>query len=146
MWHNMEKNIKSSLTFQNYVVDYLEFKNNVEFNGEEVKVDFEIAPDFEINEDKTEMIVILNLVIFRDAENLNLPFEMSLRVFGVFSMNVEDENIERYKRNAVAILYPYIRAIVTNYTANANVNPLMLPTINVNKLIDIKEENKKKQN
>ncbi|WP_342756720.1 protein-export chaperone SecB [Kineothrix sedimenti] len=142
----MEKNIKSSLTFQNYVVDYLEFKNNVEFNGEEVKVDFEIAPDFEINEDKTEMIVILNLVIFRDAENLNLPFEMSLRVFGVFSMNVEDENIERYKRNAVAILYPYIRAIVTNYTANANVNPLMLPTINVNKLIDIKEENKKKQN
>ena len=146
MWHNMEKNIKSSLTFQSYVVDYLEFKNNVEFNGEEVKVDFEIAPDFEINEDKTEMIVILNLVIFRDAENLNLPFEMSLRVFGVFSMNVEDENIERYKRNAVAILYPYIRAIVTNYTANANVNPLMPPTINVNKLIDIKEENKKKQN
>ena len=50
-------------------------------------------------------------------------------------------NPETLKANAIAILYPYVRAIVSTYTANANITPLILPPINVNKLIKDQEEN-----
>ena len=45
-------------------------------------------------------------------------------------------------KNAIAILYPYVRALISTYTANANINPLILPAINVNKLIENSEDKK----
>ena len=62
---------------------------------------------------------------------------MELIIEGTFLINEEDNevSIDRYQGNAIAILYPYARAIVSTYTANTNVTPLILPTINVNKFI-----------
>ena len=40
----------------------------------------------------------------------------------------------------VAILYPYARALVSTYTSNANIAPLILPTINVNQFLKNKEK------
>lgn len=61
---------------------------------------------------------------------------------GFFRVEDENNEVDKFKPNAVAIMYPYIRAIVTNYTANANVNPLILPVININALIRDKMKNK----
>lgn len=33
-------------------------------------------------------------------------------------------------------MYPYIRSVVSTYTSMANVPPLMLPVINVNKYLE----------
>ena len=44
--------------------------------------------------------------------------------------------------NAIAILYPYIRSIVSVYTSSINVPPLILPVINVNALIEQLENEK----
>lgn len=35
---------------------------------------------------------------------------------------------------------PYVRALVSSFTANANVTPLILPTVNINKLLDKGEQ------
>lgn len=48
----------------------------------------------------------------------------------------EKQKEELTTKNTVAILFPYIRALVSNYTANANVPPLILPPINVSKILD----------
>ena len=65
------------------------------------------------------------------------PFEMSVEIEGYFKGNLEDkdQDIAQYSKNAVAILFPYVRALVSTFTANANVTPLILPTVNVNKLL-----------
>lgn len=130
-----KNNIRSSLSFLNYIVDYVELKNNPMFNETEVEVDFDITTEFDINKEKTNMMVIINVELFKDAEINNYPFEMNLRVFGLFGMNIGDDDIQKYKTNAVAIMYPYIRSLVTTFTANSNMSPLLLPAINVNKLI-----------
>ena len=65
---------------------------------------------------------------------------MEMEVVGFFSIsNVSEEQIENFKPNAVAILFPYVRALISSYTANANVTPLILPPINVNQLLRSKK-------
>lgn len=81
----------------------------------------------------------MKVIIYEDAVENNKPFEMRIELTGYFI--VEGSEPERFKANAIAILYPYIRSIVSTYTANANITPLLLPAINVNKLIEDQKEN-----
>ena len=93
-----------------------------------------------IKADKNTMIVNLITYIFEDAEENNFPFEMRVDISGYFVM--QGEQIERFTANAIAILYPYIRAIVSTYTASANISPLILPAINVNAMLKNKKDKK----
>lgn len=130
------KEIKSNLRFENYIVDYVEFKNNPDFEGEETSLEFE--PEVEFHVEDNELLVFLTINVFKDAAKHNYPFEMRVSVVGYFVIS-EQEDIEKYKVNAVAVLFPYIRSIISTYTAVANVNPLILPTVNINKMLSEKE-------
>ena len=134
----MEK-YQSVLRFIRYEVNEIYFKNNANFklNKDGTPIDLKIIPTVDI-EDKN-MNITLQIVIFEGAEQTNKPFEMKVNITGYFM--AEGCNPETLKANAIAILDPYVRAIVSTYTANANITPLILPTINVNKLIEDQEEN-----
>lgn len=136
----MQKDIKSNLRFVNYIVDYVEFSYNAGSNKEEeFEVDFNVDTDFDIIEDNKKMIVYLTVEIFKDAIKKGYPFNFKLRLAGFFEMIDAEGKIDSFKNNAIAILYPYVRSLVTSYTANANVVPLILPTININKFIENKK-------
>lgn len=126
------KEIKSVLRFEHYIVDYINFKNNPEFEGEETTIDF--VPKAEFNVEGNDLLIFLTIDVFRDAVKHNYPFEMTVSVVGYFTIT-NDENVEKYKTNAVAVLFPYVRSIISTYTAAANVNPLILPTVNINKML-----------
>ena len=130
------KEIRSELKFINYVVDSVEFRNNPDFEGEEIALDFK--PSVEFNIDGNDLLVFLTVHVFDDAEKNDYPFEMSVSVVGYFKL-ITDENIEKYKANAVAVLFPYVRSIISTYTAAANINPLILPTVNINKMLKVDE-------
>lgn len=134
----MEK-YESVLRFIRYEVNEIYFKKNMNFksNNEGTAIDLKIKPSIEINDE--HMNVTLQIEIFEDAKQNNKPFEMEVNLTGYFI--TEGCNPETLKANAVAILYPYVRAIISTYTANANITPLILPIINVNKLIKDQEEN-----
>ena len=84
--------------------------------------------------------ITLIVDIFKDALKNNYPFEMNLEMTGFFE--TENGESDKFIKNAIAILYPYVRALISTYTANANINPLILPAINVNKLIENSEDKK----
>lgn len=130
---------KGVISFSNYEVKKVMFALNDRFTGQEVNIDFDVSSSVEVDEKNTEMRVNLDVDIFKDAEKNNYPFEMSISLRGYFQ-NETDEKIEKYTANAIAILYPYVRALVSTYTANANVAPLLLPTINVNKMLQNKKD------
>ena len=67
------------------------------------------------------------------------PFEMKVDITGTFETQGESPKV--FQANAIAILYPYIRAIVSTYTSAANTQPLILPAINVNAMLE--KQNKK---
>ncbi len=85
------------------------------------------------------MSIVLNVDIFKGVEDA--PFYMEIEIIGYFELQGEDD-ITRYEANAIAIMYPYLRAIVSTYTASANIAPVILPAINVNAMLKRnKEEN-----
>lgn len=137
-----KESYESSMKFINYFVENIEFKNNLNFEEGEVSIDFDVSPEFLKGDDERDLIVVLDVSVFKDAVQHNYPFEMNVRMVGFFRVEDENNEVDKFKPNAVAIMYPYIRAIVTNYTANANVNPLILPVININALIKDKMKNK----
>jgi preprotein translocase subunit SecB len=133
----MLKNYESKLKFINYVVDTVEFRNNPNFEANEVSIDFNIRPEY-INDDG-DLIVILEVDVFKDAVANNYPFELSIRMIGYFKLEGEGD-ADKFRENALAIMYPYVRALVTGYTSNSNVSPLILPVINVNAMFNRNEK------
>lgn len=129
------ENLKSALIFNKYVVDKVSFIRNENYDFEQ-KTNINFSIDKDVKKSENKMQITLNTKIFENAKKNNYPFEMEVQITGFFL--VENENGIDFEPNAIAILYPYIRAIVSTYTANANVNALILPPINVNKLFDKK--------
>lgn len=131
------KKIKSSLMFRGYVVDEVKFKINEKFdNSKPVEIDFDIEDNIQFDENNLQMAVELKLEVFKEMKRNNYPFYISVILTGLFETS--DENIESYRPNAISILYPYLRSLVSTYTANANVSTLILPPINVIKYINSK--------
>ena len=126
---------KSKLIFKKYIVDEIVFKYNKEFKNKPVEIIFDIDKKINYENDK-KMNVSLKVKIFE--ENEKYPFYMMVSITGFFEIENNDEGIN-FEPNAIAILYPFIRSIVSTYTASANVMPLILPVINVNKYLEDKQ-------
>lgn len=134
------------LNFKNYKVVAMKYQlNDNFFNKEQDRRSFNYSPNLKINfttEEENKALVRIGF----DSEN-ELPFDINVIIEGEFEYNSEDDETkigfeELLKKNATAILFPYLRAIVTQLTSMGNVYPpLILPTINVSALLD--EENNK---
>lgn len=128
-----------SLKFEKYFVDFVEFKRNENFtNPSSVTIDLNIASDVEYKSDN-KAIVRLKLKVFEDEFNDNIPFSITVNISGIFLVDNPNKDKLLIEQNALAILFPYARAIITNYTANANITPLILQPINVVSYIEHKK-------
>lgn len=130
---------ESKLTFRRYIVNNISFESNENFSGEDMDVNVNFDIDTDIKYEGNNMSVTLIVDICKEKEG-NYPFSMHVALTGLFEVIDNDEKIN-FEPHAIAILYPYIRSLITTYTSNANVIPLILPTINVNKLLE--DKNKK---
>lgn len=137
----MKENINSIFKFEQYIVKSINFNYNLDSEEDDYEIDFSVNPNF-ITMGTDHLIVELEVRIF-DKPDKAYPFKLDLELVGFFECkNCSENDIEEFKPNAVAILYPYVRSLVTSITANANTNPLILPTINTNKLLDKEQNNK----
>lgn len=128
----------SSLRFINYIVNNVKFKSNKIQDDKKVwKLNFDIINSTKVNKERTKMEIMLKLNVFKGQEES--PFNMEVEISGFFELEGEDD-ITRYEANAIAIMYPYLRAIVSTYTASANIAPVILPAINVNAMLKRKKE------
>ena len=96
---------------------------------------FEIKPMFsrqirQANENPKINIVILECKI-KSTEESPKPFNLHVRFMGVFEVNnmQTDEDKRIFAINATETMFPYLRAAVTNLTADALINPLTLPVV-----------------
>ena len=123
------------ISFLGYDVLKIDFKKNENYNGESVELDTDLSVNIRTNKDNSKMAVEMTIKIF-DDEKMEYPFRLEVIVVGQFESDGDvKNNVREFLANAVAILFPYVRALVTNCTANANVVPLILPTINTNNLV-----------
>ncbi len=113
--------------------DELSFKVNPVKATPDTK--FEIKPLFSrqirhVTENPKINIVVLECKI-ESTEESPKPFNLLVRFVGVFEVqNMEsDEDKRIFAINATETIFPYLRAAVTNLTADALVNPLTLPVV-----------------
>ncbi|NFE74680.1 hypothetical protein FC758_12325 [Clostridium botulinum] len=136
-------NINSTLKFENYIVENIEFKANFECSGDKYDIEFDFDSEYSIEENK--FILHLETVIFPEAIKNDYPFTMRVKIAGLFEIdpNIDEKTKKSFiEKNSVAILFPYLRALVSVYTSNANVGNFMLPPINVVKYLENKRKNK----
>ncbi|MCV2232637.1 protein-export chaperone SecB [Paracholeplasma manati] len=75
----------------------------------------------------TELIFLV-----KDTLDVQYPLNMTIALRGVFEFEpkeAEADIIEFLKKDAVHILYPYLRSTVTNLTTAAMLPPLFIPFV-----------------
>ena len=60
-------------------------------------------------------------------------FDLNVTLVGQFVLDAG--MVDKLKANAVAVMFPYLRSQVTLLTTQPNILPIVLPTININKLL-----------
>ena len=120
-------------TLKGLTADELYFKVNPIKATADTK--FEIKPLFsrqirQANENPEINVVMLECKI-ESKEDEPKPFNLTVRLMGVFEVKnmTSDDDRRIFAINATETMFPYLRAAVTNLTADALVNPLTLPIV-----------------
>ena len=131
---------KSVLRFEKYIVDKVYYKTNESCMNEAEEIDLSFDFETKAKYENNQMVIELVATIFQNAEENNYPFEMEVVLKGYFRVKGIQNDIKLFEKNAIAIMFPYLRAIVSTYTANANVAPVLLPAMNINEYFRKKYE------
>jgi len=106
------------------------------FDGE-VKLDMSnnIQISKGIDQNAQQAIVILRIGVFDGSSIDEVPFKIKVEIEGHFRWNESLEENETalnalLKQNSPAILYSYIRPLITMITVEANMPPLVIPLMN----------------
>ncbi len=127
-----------------YQVDKVEFAFNETFDfaaTESIELNQKFGREFKkIDDDHCKVTIGL---FIDEIENQPTPFTLKVEISGIFELKDWENNMQNLmKTNTIAILYPFLRALVATLTANVNIPPYILPVFNV---VSWFEENEKKK-
>lgn len=77
-----------------------------------------------------------------DSDFENADLKATVELAGNFIMMDGAEWDNRWNANAIAILIPYARAILSTITVQTGRPPIIIPTVNTNKLVNPDKEDK----
>ncbi|WFC04754.1 protein-export chaperone SecB [Lactiplantibacillus pentosus] len=124
------------LQFNGYRVENMSYQRNDQYRQTSKQIIFspEISSDIEKNGNN---ISVSLTVVVGALDKTETPFQATCSLVGSFVYNPEEDKANiglntLVQKNAVAILYPYIRAIISMLANSSNEFPgFNLPTINV---------------
>jgi len=133
-------NAKSDMTLLRYTIKKMYYEMNDEFdftNGKSIRIN----PDFSRNiekVDKDKYVIKLNVKICESNQEDVIPFFSEICIEGEFHF-VDWETEEKSfiaRNNSTAILFPYLRSLLSTITTTGNLPPYFLPIMNVAKLFN----------
>ncbi|MFA6866752.1 MAG: protein-export chaperone SecB [Clostridia bacterium] len=135
----------SILKLNKYSVKNINYEINTDFYAEP-GAQINIAPTFTRNITKIDNNnAIVSLSIKINKTKGNAPFSINIEVEGRFELdNWENPDlIQLMEDNTIAILFPYLRSLVTMVTSNtSSTQPYILPIINITALFKKNSSNK----
>lgn len=139
---------KSCLTLKKYIVKTMNFSINEEFQFNQGKT-ISINPEFKRQVRKVDNdTATVNLGFCINNEKNDMPFSMEIDIEGLFHLEnwEQPEQLPIITSNAIAILFPYLRSLVSMVTANANISPYVLPVMNITALFGREAESEDDDN
>ena len=130
-----------SSPLKNYIVKTMNFSINEDFQfnqDENINVNPEFKRQIRKVDDDT---AVVNLKFCINNEKKDMPFSMEVDIEGLFHLEnwEQPEQLPMITLNAIAILFPYLRSIISMVTANANISPYVLPVMNISALFTEKD-------
>ncbi|MDC7124994.1 MAG: protein-export chaperone SecB [Spirochaetales bacterium] len=129
----MNKAKQPGINFNNIILKDLNFSRNTDcILKPQLKVDLDAKNN--ISEDKNNLNVELTIEI---SEEENNSFHISCTMVGEFSVSEGTENMDLEsfsKVNAVSLMIPYLREVISSVTTRSGLKPVILPPINVSAL------------
>lgn len=136
----MENLKRASFSIERYYFEQVHI-NMDRHEGDKLLVDFQPSGIFDKEEKKYSLSFVFSA--FSSDEEGVKPF-VRVKCVGVFNF-VDIDSLqdipEFFYRNSIAILFPYMRAYVSMVTNQANIVPIMLPTLNLTSLEKPLKEN-----
>lgn len=133
---------ESVLHLKEYFVNEMSYKVNEKFDFTKI-TEVNLKPKFTkfIKKiDNNNFMAYLKIDIFDNEEIV--PFLLNITISGLFNLEnwENEENKTIAEMNTIAILFPYLRTLVTFATSNGGMNPYILPVLNINALFEKKEK------
>ena len=124
---------ESILKFLNYTVDVLRYEHH-DCNVPEGKIEIKqsITKNIQVRENGFFDATLSFKTI--QQEGISYPFDIEVQITGHFQIQhdgTSDSHNAIINQNSYAILFPYLRAIITNLTGTANIPPIILPIVNL---------------
>ncbi len=132
----MEDTIISELNMTRFFAKNTELKVNESFFSQ--KEEITLTPYFKQEIKKIDQNNAKVTISF-DIENIDsASIELHVELVGLFELkNWESEELlPVMSTNTVAIMFPYLRTIVSSLTTNANIPPYIIPIINIARLLE----------
>lgn len=128
---------KATLQFLGYRVDMMQFESKQNYKSTNDPI--ELKPTFSrairrVTDTEYDVSVGVKL------QQPTLPFDAEVSLTGQFKTEGSMDVQKVLKVNAVAILYPYIRATLSLMTTLAAIPPIIVPTINLAKMFEHEAE------
>lgn len=98
------------------------------------KLDLELKPEGALFLKDSMFQVIINFTAYQKDSEIPVIKTKLIGFFKFASQISKDDIPEYFYNNSLAILYPYLRAFVSNLSLQANSKLLVLPTMNLSKV------------
>lgn len=122
---------KPVINLKKYEVDSLLISRDLTSDDHEAEA-FNLNAEVGHSDDNTHGAVKLSVVLI-DKDALK---KISATIIGYFEINIKENIFDILYVNGTAILYPYLRSIVSIVSAIDSSEAMLLPTINVLELLD----------
>ncbi len=95
-------------------------------------LNIEIKNTLLFNENEDDFFQVMFIINLKSNDETK-PFLSDIEAIGIFKLdklNLNDSEIKSYHNSASVIVYPYIRAFLSNLSVISGINPITLPTVN----------------
>jgi len=128
----------AGIKFNDYITSKIYYERNPNFIYKD-RLNVNPFYECEITENELEASVKLKARVGLEKDP-DIPFSMEIEIIGFFEYipeESEDIGFEDYlMTNSIAILFPYLRAVIADITARSNEFPaLNLPVANISKMM-----------
>lgn len=128
----------SSYEIQQVRMNFLSSSNN------ELNVSFDVNGEFNPKESTFFLFISFSGYDATDESKQNELIFLRLKsTFQFENVNTIEQIPEYFYRNAIAILFPYLRSFVSNITLQSNSKTIILPLMNLSSLAPQLQENTK---
>lgn len=133
----MSTDSEAVLKFKEYFLDHANFRLNENFENTPDKnfdVDFDIESTIIVGDRKSS--VQLNAIV-GEEDNKDCPFIIEVGLIGLFEFEGDPQEYKSFLvENAVAVIFPYLRSVISEMSVKSNLFPnYLLPLMNISRYL-----------